>query len=469
MPSVSQLQIQPPIAPLNPGAQAAIAALLEAQSSRKRLDGYLKDATKKLTDVAYQLNDRGSERQVRYEREVGKLAANGLEPDDEHQTEEEAFQVKVKTLTEKMDQNIQAVIDEQRWMEYVPDALREVARKTASIAQATQQHTQGPTPLATQRSRRAVDDEDDEGEEEEAAVDPPAQEIAPPDPSEAPAALLKAALQAHAKEWKSRSKTDRYTTDNDYIGFKQTVHDAQQQGDNPPPIPHASLWFAEEERLDGSSIPLSQLRRGNQARDDEDSDVEIAAERISTKCPLTLLFFKNPVTSTKCPHSFEKTAIEEMLAGTEDFELTPEQQIEVNQIRSEQARKNKARQIGIACVKCPVCSAPFTQTDLRLDPVLKRKTERAQIAARRQEDAGSDSEEEEAPRGTQRQPFGLGSSPARRGSGRVQSVKKERARSMVPSTQLPSGTQTTLTAAGATIVDLGDEDENGEDDDVEGA
>ena len=469
MPSVSQLQAQPPIAPLNPEAQQAIAALLDAQSSRKRLDGYLKDATKQLTEVAYQLNDRGSERQMRYEREVSRLAANGLEPDDEHQTDEQAFQAKVKTLTEKMDQNIQAVIDEQRWMEYVPDALRDVARKTASIAQATQQQTQGPTPLATQRTRRVIDDED-EDEEAEGAAESQALEIAPPDPSEAPTALLKAALQAHAKEWKSRSKTDRYTTDNDYVGFKRIVHDAQYQGQNAPPIPHASLWFAEEERLDGSTIPRSQLRRGNQARDDEDSDVEIAAERVSVKCPLTLLFFKNPVTSTKCPHSFEKAAIEEMLAGTEDFELTPEQQIEVNQIRSEQARKNKAKWIGIAYVKCPVCSTPLTQTDLRLDQVLKRKTERAQAAARQQEDAKSDSEDDGgAPRGTQRQPVGLGSSPARRASGRAQSVKKERARSMVPSTQFPSRTQTTVTAAGATVVDLGDEDEDGEDDEMQGA
>jgi len=43
----------------------------------------------------------------------------------------------------------------------------------------------------------------------------------------------------------------------------------------------------------------------------------VASERISIKCPLTLLPMKDPVTSQKCPHSFEKEAILSMINASE--------------------------------------------------------------------------------------------------------------------------------------------------------
>ena len=38
-------------------------------------------------------------------------------------------------------------------------------------------------------------------------------------------------------------------------------------------------------------------------------DLTLASERISIKCPTTLLPMKGPVTDPRCPHNFEETVI----------------------------------------------------------------------------------------------------------------------------------------------------------------
>ena len=119
----------------------------------------------------------------------------------------------------------------------------------------------------------------------------------------------------------------RYASHNSYINFKRIVHDATHPGENPPPVPHPSTWFP-------PSPPGSPLRglshhrdtgpsrrdRANSAADGaddgSDSDIEAVSERISIKCPLTLLPMKDPVTSKKCPHSFERAAIMDMINGS---------------------------------------------------------------------------------------------------------------------------------------------------------
>jgi hypothetical protein len=464
MPSVATFQPQPPVAPLNPAAQQALTELLQAQASRKRLAASLNDAAKKLTEVAGQLNDRGTELRQRHARLQARLEANGEEMDEEERIEYDTFQAKVKDLTQKMDHGIRDVIDGQTWLENVPDTLKAVAMRTGALAEATQQQTQGPTPIVTQRNR-SEDGEDMDADEAE-NVDPLI--VKPPQPSDAPIALLRSTFADQSSSWRSKSLTERYANSNEYTGFYRTVYDAKNPGENAPPIPHASLWFAEEEDPGRLPLPRSQAR---QVEDEEDSDVEIASERVSLKCPITLLPFKDPLTSTKCPHSFEKDAILDMLRLSSDYlPFTANQQLELSQIRDRRALDRRKKEIGTPTVKCPVCSCTLAAADLNPDPVLLRKVKRVEAATKRQQNPASDSEEEddEPLRGTQRKAFGLGSSPARRASGKAEVIKKERARSnsIIPQTQLPSGTPTTITAGGATVVDLGEDDED-EDEDME--
>jgi SUMO ligase MMS21 Smc5/6 complex component len=470
MPSVSAIRSQPPVAPLNPAAQQALTDLLQAQASRKRLAACLTDAAKKLTEVAGQLNDRGTDQRLRHAKLQARLEANGEEMNEEDRVEHEDFQAKVKDLTQKMDHGIRGIIDGQTWLDNVPVTLKSVATKTGALAEATQQQTQGPTPIVTQRTRPEPGEGMDADDAEN--TDPPIAN--PPHSSDAPTALLRSAFAEQSSNWQSKSLKERYANSNEYTGFYRTVYDAKNPGENAPPIPHASLWFAEEEDPDSLLQSRSQAKQGRQADDDEDSDVEIALERVSLKCPITLLPFRDPLTSMKCPHSFEKDAILDMLRLSSDYlPFTANQEMELSQIRERRALERKKNEIGIPTVKCPVCSCTLVAADLKPDPVLLRKVKRVEAAMKRQRNPASDTEEEddddEAPRGSQRKPVGLGSSPARRASGKAEMIKKERARSKsrIPQTQLPSGTPTTITAGGATVVDLGEDDEEDEDEDEE--
>ena len=109
-----------------------------------------------------------------------------------------------------------------------------------------------------------------------------------------------------------------YSQHNDYIGFKKIVHDAKHPGADAPPLPNASTWFPNESQ-DPTRSTQEETRHSDTNNDNDESDVEVASERISIKCPLTLLPMRDPLTSTKCPHSFEKDAILDMISRSTTF------------------------------------------------------------------------------------------------------------------------------------------------------
>ena len=466
MPSVPIVHPQPLLAPLNPSAQQALAELLQAQTARKRLALHLSHAATHLTTIAGQLNDQGADRVQKRAKKLAKTVDQ--EEDEQEKAEHEEFQRKVDSLTQKMEEGIRSVIDEQHWIEGIPDAISYVVRSSSALAESTRHRTEYPTQVSIRgKTERNSSDERDEADEEAPDGDscvPPQ-----PQPSEAPTAMLQATLEERSGQWTSMSLTDRYAYANEYIGFYKIVHDAKHPGDNAPPVPHSSLWFAGEEKLGGLPSTRSQMRKGAHTDAEEDSDLEIASERISIKCPITFLPFKDPLTSTKCPHSFERAAILEMLQHTSTFlPFTPEQMIELSQISDVRGHGRREREIRVPAVKCPVCSIVLLEGDLRADPVLLRKVKRIQAAREEQEEGASDMDDDDGgPRGAQSKPVALGSSPPRRISGRLGRVKEERAqsraRSVVPQMQLTAGTPS-ITPGGATVIDIGVSDEDEDED-----
>ncbi|KAF7125787.1 hypothetical protein CNMCM5793_002080 [Aspergillus hiratsukae] len=189
-----------------------------------------------------------------------------------------------------------------------------------------------------------------------------------------PSRRLGQKLDEESARWTSQSLTQRYSTNNAYVGFYRIVHDAKHPGDDIPPLPHASTWFAHMEdphatfttTADETSSRRTQRRSPSAADTD---DLAIERERISLKCPLTLLPFRDPVTSTKCPHSFEREAITDMIAHSSTTVPGP---------------PSHGRRSRIRSVKCPVCSVVLTADDLRSDPVLLRRVRRAEAASQRE-------------------------------------------------------------------------------------
>lgn len=99
---------------------------------------------------------------------------------------------------------------------------------------------------------------------------------------------------------------------NDYRGFKQTVHDAIHPGDDAPPVPHASTWFPADEMgasRNGRHASSADKSNNESDQDEDDDDVIIASATTNLKCPLTLQIFVEPYSNNVCKHSFEKEAI----------------------------------------------------------------------------------------------------------------------------------------------------------------
>lgn len=109
-------------------------------------------------------------------------------------------------------------------------------------------------------------------------------------------------------EYTSISFSGRYSRNEAYTNFKKMVHDAKYGDDRP--LPHPDTWFTET----GSPAP-GVTGHGTNDDDDDDDDDDIVVERATTsiRCPLTFQSFKEPFTSSKCPHTFEQHAIFELI------------------------------------------------------------------------------------------------------------------------------------------------------------
>ena len=184
-----------------------------------------------------------------------------------------------------------------------------------------------------------------------------------------------------------------YSTNNAYIGFYRIIHEAKHPGNDIPPLPSSTTWFTHLEPASQSqpqshsqSHPRPHSR--SPSTTSTTSDLAISSEIISLKCPLTLLPFQNPVTSTKCPHSFEREAIESMLSQSQTTVAVSSAATATSAGSSRGSRKGRR----VRAVKCPVCSELLTGDDLRADAVLVRRVKRAEAARRREEEGDSEGE-----------------------------------------------------------------------------
>ncbi|EAW15991.1 SUMO ligase MMS21 [Aspergillus fischeri NRRL 181] len=388
---------EPPIAPLNAAGHNAIIALLNAPSLRQ-LKTHIQRAEETLTDSAGEVNERLTDARVRYQKERARKRrrANGETPgaegvgakqeegEDDNEDDDDGddgdeinrlarLEEQVQSVTEELEARMRQTIDAEVKLEGLKGVLADMAKEAeeATIAGAGA----GAAELRSRRTRRRRgDDEGDQDPEEEGDED----YEATPEPQMTgipPSRRLDQKLDEESARWTSQSLTQRYSTNNAYIGFYRIVHDAKHPGDDIPPLPHASTWFAHMEdphATTTSTTDQTSARRTRQRRSPSPADsdeIAIERERISLKCPLTLLPFRDPVTSTKCPHSFEREAITDMIAHSSTTVPGP----------PSRGRRNRIR-----CVKCPVCSIVLTAEDLRSDPVLLRRVRRAEAASQRE-------------------------------------------------------------------------------------
>lgn len=309
---------QPPSCPLNDAAQRSLLALSQTRDVN-RLKDHIRRGHETLQDSATEINERLQSKLAQQERADARRAESGREEDAESRALVEEMKQKVEELTRNMEAGVRTMIDAQATIEAVEKALGEVHHAIVDGGGAAHptQSTLGASQHRSQNRRRPANSEDEgNGEEEnEESIQPV---VGPLD-------LLKRKMAEHEAQYGQLALRARYASllkmyaavfanmfscssyaqHNDYVSFKKTVHDAMHPGEDAPPLPHASTWFPD---------PNSQPSSGANGNEDEGSDIEVASERISIKCPLTLLPMVDPVTSKKCPHSFERNAIMEMIS-----------------------------------------------------------------------------------------------------------------------------------------------------------
>ncbi|CAK3997162.1 hypothetical protein DOTSEDRAFT_31429 [Lecanosticta acicola] len=381
-------EYQTPTYPLNPAAQRALANLTRTHDLRT-LTTRLNAAQETLNTAAVDVNDRLTDRNGRVasvrQRRDKEREENGEEDEGDESLEEmeramNEMKQKVDGMTKRMEETMRKILDGKKDVQFMEQSVNAAAEDTRNNA-STQASTLNTRSQRTRQSQRNAEDEgngedgedDDDDDENDGISDfQPTDPAAGTQPEQAPINIFRSKLEDAKTRYQSHSMGDRYGKDNDYINFRRAVHDAQYPGDEVPMLP-PSEWFNEDGTV---AAPGHTARRGGGEEDESDDDIAIEKATISTKCPLTLREFKDPISSTKCSHSYEKTAILELFGRS-------------------------------AHVRCPVggCSEALTKKDLRKDPVIVRKIQRLQKAKRVQQEQDQDEDEDEeddAPRGTQR-------------------------------------------------------------------
>ncbi|KAF8245648.1 hypothetical protein K440DRAFT_586945 [Wilcoxina mikolae CBS 423.85] len=314
---------EPPILPLHGTALEIITDKIP--KTHNSIEPQITAALKILTSVASDLGERTTKR------------------DDPKRAEKQK-------LLDALEQAARATVDASMKLQDSKEILAEIGDVEARRYEIGAQARRGRA-----RARRAAANADSEDEAEGEGED----KVEPVGVDEGLWGRYKAAYTGKEESYEKKLDREKYGDVKEYADFRRTLWDAQ----NPDvPMPPVRQWFG----------PAA----GEAAEEDSDDELEVAQERISYQCPLTLVEFVNPVTTRVCKHSFEKDAIFEML------------------------RNQRGK------LDCPVagCSQKLTAKDLVEDEYLlgkmrrhqeRRERERRQAQMEEVEEEDEDEEEEE--------------------------------------------------------------------------
>ncbi|KAL8989721.1 MAG: hypothetical protein Q9169_008297 [Polycauliona sp. 2 TL-2023] len=428
---------QPLAHPLNSNAQFALHNLPTTHPLND-LKQRLNIATSHLNDVTGDLNDQYHAKKTSFEKEKSQKAARarelessqgGEDDDDRANTRMDDAWKEVENFTGRMEARTRQVIDLQARVENTETVLKELNANVSNSRTSTQS-TLGASQFRsqTQRQRRGrvpgqFDSWDEESEDDDENGAATHEER--PTPA---LATFKTKLSTAQTNYTSLSMKDRYASHNTYLGFRQIVHDARHPNDDTP-MPDPSTWFPSSTNSK-SANSNNRTRNQHPNSSEEDDDIQIARIKRSIRCPITLLPLSSPLTSTRCPHSFESSAIESMLAAS-PLRAVPNP----NNNNKPMLNPHGARG-GVNALKCPECEILLTRDELYVDVALVRRIRRVVEMERREREEEEEEESDEGGRGGGRGGGGvemITSSPVKgRGwSQRARSVKRERMSQMV--------------------------------------
>lgn len=368
-----------PSHPLNQRAKDSIRNLSSSRTHVTLKDHHTRAQTL-ISEAAASINDHLYEREEHVARRRKKWEkGQKLEEQEDMEKKLEELQAEVERVTGKLEERLRDSIDGLEAVARVEESLGWVRDNAGGLVeqeyntQIAQSQAQSQSQSQQRRGRDADGDEDMEAEDEDENEQPtpgptPLSQNRPA--LTGPSLLFKDRVQRKKEEYTSFSHTARYSKNNAYISFRGLIHDARH-GESAPPLPHPDTWFTER----GSPAPgiTGRITAGGDADGDED-DIVVDRSTISTRCPITFLPLKDPYTSKKCPHTFEKQAILDMIRRST-----------IKVASDSGGPQEKAAQ-------CPVtgCDMMLRASDLWRDVVVVRKVRRMREVERREREGSGE-------------------------------------------------------------------------------
>ena len=306
---------EPLLQPLNEASKRRLQDLTNGRETKK-LGLSIDKSVKYLQSGVGNINDRAVDRHrivsALAQRRQVQARQEGGAPEEKSSREVRAEESAAKAddvaldYTRQTERNLRRLVDLRVELE---DEGKVVASVQQQLEQQSRDH-QWPERPARRQKRRIKEDSEGEGANSEMDVDQQEEEEEEEE-EENPAnaapviplgQMFAKARKDQADEYARLTAHARYALNNDYIQFKRTWHDARHPEEDVP-LPDASRWFGP----DGEPV----IKTTKVAVDDDaEADDLVEGRQIrSLKCPLSLQTIKEPYTSSKCSHTFDKANI----------------------------------------------------------------------------------------------------------------------------------------------------------------
>lgn len=296
-----------PKCPLTGQAQQALKELSMSRINEKYQKG-LDASAGLLSNSVYAVNERltnrkrvaaqTAERAAKKKNTGGGGGGDGGEADTGGAAVERAeaavqeMEEEVAALTTQVEEAVREVLDMQA-------ALQDERGILGDLPDLVAERQQG----VAQQAQHDQEEEDDDDNQE---------------PPEVPGVPIHDILQeerdAKAAEYERLKPYEKYALNNNYVEFKKSWHQGLYP-DEEVPVPDATKWFDQDGRPRHVTREARRQNGGDGGEEDSDDDIQIAREKRSFKCPLSLGTMKEPYTCRLCKHSFERRFIVEYIKG----------------------------------------------------------------------------------------------------------------------------------------------------------
>lgn len=257
---------EPPTCPLNDDAKQTLKEVSKTKIN-SQLEKHLVESAKLLASAVYDTLDTVADRK----REAANITEKDTMRNEDAIQKAQKLEEKVSPLTIRLENSMREILDLEAALLDQKQTLQSLPTLVVQAQKTLLEHYQ-------------QGNEEDDGNSLEVAGVPIM-------------SIYEAERDKKCALYNKLDMQTRYAQHNSYIDFRRSWHDGVNF-DQERPVPDPSTWFDQDGR--------PQYIVGG---DNADDDIQIASEKRSFRCPLSLVEMTEPYTCRRCGHSFQKEHI----------------------------------------------------------------------------------------------------------------------------------------------------------------